>query len=484
MLQDVAAERAVLTGIWLHHLDAFSDVNDLVTSDTFTVVLNEVIYKAFHYLFETKGLKKLDKSSLYAAINELGFSYIWQNKDDIDHVKTIVEGNISLENVRPWAAKIKKLEIARNLEKECKQIIKDMQEVTGDEEISQIVGIAENKILDFSVSQAGGKDIYHIGDNLDEYIRYLKENSGRNLGISSGYPLFDQSIGGGFRRKTVSLIGARAKCGKSTLATCISLFIAGRLQIPVLFLDSEMDIATFWARIIPNIIRRLDNQELVSINDFERWNVNNEADVLDACRRVKLTKLFYRNIAGCQFEEVLSIIRRFIYKNVGFTNGRANDCLIIYDYLKVLNDKDLKGNVSEHQKIGFLLTDLNNLCIKYDVPILAFTQLNRDGVNVEDSTALSGSDRLSWYSANVSLYKEKTPEEIAENPNSGNRKLIPILARHGEGLPPGDYICFNFEKKYSYIQEVDTRYNLEDKKRAANKPMVEMQDNEIVNAKD
>jgi hypothetical protein len=146
-----------------------------------------------------------------------------------------------------------------------------------------------------------------------------------------------------------------------------------------------------------------------------------------------------------------------------------------------MDDKELRNGVGEHQKIGFLITALHNLSVKYDISFLVFCQTNREGINSEDSATLSQSDRLAWMASNVSLYKEKTPEEIAENPDGGNRKLYPILARHGEGLPAGDYINYRFEKQYNRIIEIDTRYNLEQKKKQQNKSMVEMNGGDSVN---
>jgi replicative DNA helicase len=484
-LQDVAAERATLSGLYRHGVDAWADVSDILSPQTFTVLTNEIIFKAFQYLFDVKNLRTIDKSSLFSAVNELGFSYIWQNPDDIAQVKAIVETPIALENVRVWAVKIKKLDVARGLREAHIQSIKDIDSISGDESVDEIISTAEKRILTFAMAQNNDEETIHIAHNLDEYIEYIRTHKVEQVGISTGYPLFDMAIGGALRRKTINTIIARTKAGKSTLGGCIGLYVSGRLQIKTLILDTEMDKETQISRIIPNIIYRLNEGNNVSITEFEtgRFIDDKEKDnaVLDAADRLKKTKLFYRNIAGKDFDEIISIIRRFIYKEVGFTDGRTNDCLIIYDWLKISNPKDITNSVSEYQRMGFIITALHDIAEKYDVPMLCFGQSNRGGINDEDGSVVGVSDRISWFSSSISLYREKTEEETAENPDAGNRKLIPLYVRHGEGLKPGDYINFGFHKKFGYIEELDTRFNLEQQKKSQNKSMVEMDGGDSIN---
>jgi len=58
-------------------------------------------------------------------------------------------------------------------------------------------------------------------------------------GIPTGFPRYDSCIGGGFRRGTVNVVGARPKVGKSTFCLNVAknVSFAG---IPVLYLDTEM----------------------------------------------------------------------------------------------------------------------------------------------------------------------------------------------------------------------------------------------------
>jgi hypothetical protein len=108
--------------------------------------------------------------------------------------------------------------------------------------------------------------------------------------------------------------------------------------------------------------------------------------------------------------------------------------------------------------LNFQITSLHNLCVKLDIPCLSFVQLNRDGITKESTDAVSGSDRLIWLCTSFTIFKIKSPEELAEDgPNAGNRKLVPIVARHGSGLDDGDYINMLMQGSHSKLRELKTR---------------------------
>ena len=152
-------------------------------------------------------------------------------------------------------------------------------------------------------------------------------------------------------------------------------------------------------------------------------------------------------------------MRRWIIQTVGFDeNGRTNNCLIIYDYLKLMSADSINNSVQEFQALGFQITSLHNFCVEYDCPCLSFVQLNRDGITKESTDVVSGSDRLIWLCTSFSIFKNKSDEEIAEDGDEyGNKKLVPIVARHGPGLSDRDYISMAMKGETAKIVEKSTR---------------------------
>jgi hypothetical protein len=68
--------------------------------------------------------------------------------------------------------------------------------------------------------------------------------------------------------------------------------------------------------------------------------------------------------------------------------------------------------------------------------------------------------------SNFSIFKKKSAAEKAEElaagiHKAGNRKLVPIVSRHGAGLDEDDYICLQTQFEYGRIRELGTRKQLE-----------------------
>jgi replicative DNA helicase len=463
-LQDVAAERAVLGGIYQHGSDAYLDVADILDADTFTVDSHAAFYKCFEYILKDEKCGKLDLPSIYSTASNLGLSKIIDNKDDRQLLRSIKNFTIELSNIRKMAGKIQKLRIGRLLHSQLLNSAENIQKITGDEKISQILGIAEKPIFDLSSLLNNTLDGPKLmGEGLKDYYNYLVQNPVKQVGISSGLPYYDKSIGGGFRRKTVNVMGARPKTGKTMLADNVGYYVACQ-GIPVLNGDSEMGQEDHWNRILANISG-------VSIDDIESGQfVNNEEHdikVKEAVKKLQSIPYHYISIAGQDFEDTISMMRRWITRYVGFEeNGLCKPCLIIYDYLKLLSGDGLSRDIKEYQMLGFQMTTLHNFMVKYGASSLLFIQLNRDGITKEDTSAASGSDRIIWLCSNFSIFKKKSPEEIAEEraaglTNCGTRKIMSIAARHGEGLEDGDYINIKTDYRYGRIVENKTRKTLE-----------------------
>ena len=87
------------------------------------------------------------------------------------------------------------------------------------------------------------------------------------------------------------------------------------------------------------------------------------------------------------------------------------------------------------------MTSFHNFATKWELPILATVQLNRDGVEKEGGQFVSGSDRILWLCSNFTILKHKSSEELNEDPpQNGTKKLITTETRFGPGMESGEYI--------------------------------------------
>jgi replicative DNA helicase len=478
ILCDPSSERAVLSGILKYGETAYLDVADIVQSSTFTIDSNQIIYKCIKNICEKETKPSIDIASIYASAQELELSHILSKKDEAQHLKAIFDFPVHLENIRKFATKIRKLEIARSLHSQLKETQDKILDINGSESISSILGIAEDAIFNFSSNLGTDTESAPeiIGSEIEEYIADLQNNPIDQVGIPTGFSVYDKAIGGGLRRGTINVIGARPKVGKTLLSDNMGYFIANKLKIPVLNMDTEMTKND-------HIHRLLAMSTEVEMSKIETGKFAESPSLLEkinkAVQELKNTPLFHKSIAGKSFEEQISIMRRWLVREVGLNDdGTAKECVIFYDYLKLMDSAGISQDLKEYQVLGFMMTSLHNFAMQYQVPIVAFVQLNRDGISKESTDSASGSDRIIWLCSNFTIFKRKSDEEIAEDgPDSGNRKLVPVISRHGGGLDDNDYINCHMKGWCAKIIEGKTKLEVANNIKSKNDGFIVNDDN-------
>jgi len=452
-LADVGAERAVLAGLFAYGLESYVEISDFLSHSSFTHQNNQVIYKCVEKILKSEA--HVDLPAILSAAEQLNLSETIKTKSELEYIDSLMEFPIKKENVVHFAAQIKKFEFARKARRIASKIGRDVDSIKGDESIDEIIALVESPIMEFLREDDVGQKPEKLGDDIDEYLEFLIENKCDQIGISSGFPRFDAVVGGGLRRKCVDLVSARPGVGKSVFADNVALNNA-RKGIPVLMLDTEMCKEDHLNRIVSNISG-------VPIEEVSTGKFSEDDEKLikvkKAMEEIRDIPYTYVSVSGAPFESIINIIKRWIIQEVGQDEyGRTNDCLVVYDYLKLMSSGSLSHNVQEYQALGFQITNLHNLAVKFDFPCLSFVQLNRDGITKESTDAVSGSDRLIWLCTSFSIFKLKSAEELAEDgPSSGNRKLVTLKARHGAGLLDGNYINMNMVGSHAQLYELRTR---------------------------
>mgnify|MGYP001174497326 FL=1 len=452
-LSDVGAERAVLSGLLQYGIDAYINISDIISQDSFAHYNNKLLYRCVEHIIEQDQTP--DVATLLAAAESLGVSENITTKQELAYIKSLYDFPINSENIFSFAIQIKKFEFARKIKKLTLKIHEDMDTVNGSETINDIVQKLEDPVTDFLREDDGGENPEKIGEGVEDYVKFLEENKCDIIGIPTGFTRYDEAIGGGLRRKCVDLVSARPKVGKSVFADNVALNVASD-GTKVLVLDTEMSKEDHLNRLIANISGVPINE--VATGRFVEDPMKHQK-VQEAVEKLESIPYSYISVAGKPFEGILNMIRRWVVQEVKTDEtGKTNDCVIIYDYLKLMSSSSITNNIQEYQALGFQITSLHNLCVKMDIPCLSFVQLNRDGITKESTDAVSGSDRLIWLCTSFTIFKSKSVEEVAEDgPNAGNRKLVPIVSRHGAGLDDGDYINMQMLGAHAKLIELKTR---------------------------
>jgi len=452
-LSDIGAERAVLAGLFTYGLESYVEISDLLDHGSFGNQNNQVIYKCIEKVLQNEA--EVDLPAILSAAEQLNLSDAINTRQELEYINSLMEFPIKKDNVVYFAAQIKKYEFARKIKSLTSKISRDVESINGDESIDDIIGIVENPIMEFLREDDSGHKPERLGEGVEEYLDFLMENKCDQIGVPTNFARYDASIGGGLRRKCVDLVSARPKVGKSVFADNVALNVANQ-GVPVLMLDTEMSKEDHLNRIIANLSGVPINE--VATGSFTD-NDEKTISVKGAIDQIKDIPYTYISVAGAPFEQIMNSIKRWIMQEVGQDeSGRTNECVVIYDYLKLMSSSSITSNIQEYQALGFQITSLHNLSVKYDFPCLSFVQLNRDGITRETTDTVSGSDRLIWLCTSFSIFKVKSPEELAEDgPNAGNRKLVPVVCRHGPGMEDGNYINMRMLGEHACLNELRTR---------------------------
>lgn len=341
-----------------------------------------------------------------------------------------------------FANVIKKWSIIRQLFDRFDDGQKYLLDLNGEEMLGEVVSKCEGVVLDYLSGTEEFNQLMPITSDIDEHLKQLLDAEPvTQIGIPTGFPIWDDLIGGGVRRGTVNMIAARPKTGKSFVAMNMAYNIAKLYKIPTLYLDTELT-------------RQYQQSRMISIaaecpiHLYETGQFKHNKELVSKLKTtvgdLKDLPFVYESVAGRSSIEILSIVRRWITKFVGFyEDGKAKECVIVFDYLKLMSGDKLSGHTPEYILLGLMMTELHNFAVKYGVPFIVFGQTNRDGIDGSDTNIIAGSDRLLWLCSNMSVLKNKDENDIALNCGfvHGNKKLTILETRHGSGFTmQGDYI--------------------------------------------
>lgn len=472
---DAYAERGALAGVFQHGVEAFIDVDDLVTERSFGVDNNGLWYRCLRHGFGQDPDWRPDVASVLATARSLGLSETLDTPDEVKYLRAVASMPVQQGNVRKLAAKVRKLEVARVAYSVVEQIQSGLDGVTGDESAAAILSLLEQPVYDFSEKLHGADQggPVRLGDGLELWLENLAANPVEQIGLPTGYRGVDRAIGGGLRKGAITMWAARPNQGKSQIGMNIGVRLAAGSayqwpkmdvvpRVPVLYLDTEMGGDDHKARNIANLSDV--NVNLIETGKFGR-DVGAAKRVREAGLRLGDIPYYYEVVAGKPFEDVLSIMRRWVQREVGLgPDGKAKDCVIIYDYIKLMDASGLSQAVKEHQLIGFIMSGLHNFAVRYGLPMVAFSQLNRDGIHSEETDAVGGSDRILHYVSNLFYHKPLSPEEITDQHHRGPKydyKWLLLKKRHGAGLGYDNFIYVKTDFGVGRVTEGPTKKELQ-----------------------
>lgn len=454
MLEAVGAERAILSILMKEPTKLF-DVDDILDSDDFVNSGNRIIFSVIQDLVTNEEKVEIDQYVLISHAEQKGirdFLSLTENGDLLEALN-VTKNGVTVSSLNKHVYAVKTASIKRTLLDTIDRLKDEIEDFSGDP--IDLRNLVEEDILQaMEVLDAGDDEIVNLADDFEEIINNYADIAA-TIGLSVGFERWEKDVAA-LRNGTVTGIFARAKEGKSQIAahSLKEIGIEGSEtfgRLPVLYLDTEMQARDQQMR----LCSQLTTIPYAEVEDGS-WKQSNQkiALIKEAFGKVKDAPIYYKNISGKSVSYVIPIIRKFLHKHVGGkTKGITPRCLVIYDYVKLMDPKDLK-HAQEYQILGFLLGALHDLSAKWNFPMLVLGQLNREGLKTDSLAAIAGSDRITHNVDSLSIFRKKRQEEIdGDGEMRGTHILKALIARNGPGHDFDDWVNITFDKSAGQFQE-------------------------------
>jgi replicative DNA helicase len=446
MLEAIGAERALLS-ILLKHPGKLFEIDDVIVENDFTNTGTRIIFSILHDLLITDRHACVDYTTLISHAEEKGVKEFLELTQGGELLHVLEQTSVNPDTLGKHVAAVKKAAIKRVTIETLDSLKDEVEEFNG--HAIDLRNLVEEKILNtMRMVDKVDEDIVCLSNDFEETIeQYANYNA--ELGIDLGFPRWQRDCGG-LRNGTVTGVFARAKVGKSQFSAYAVAQAAIEQRLPSLYLDTELQARDQQMRLCGILSG-------VSFSRIETgaWKNNDEEmhKVKAAFKKVKGAPLYYKNIAGKSYKYVIPIIRKFVHQYVGESVGEKPKCLVVYDYIKLMDMNDLK-HAQEYQVLGFLMSAIHDIAAQLNIPILALGQLNRDGLKLDNEATVSGSDRITHNLDSLTLFRPKNAEEIGlDGEAMGTHIFKTVLARKGPGHGYNECLNVHFNKSSGQFRE-------------------------------
>ena len=417
-------EGYVLGGL-LKHPDVLPEVDSFVGAADFYNDVHQTIYCVIREAVLND--EKIDKVLVATKIANLGIS----SKDDIDiydYINTLSYSSITHEGVIDVCKELVKVRVRRELS-ETADKIKEHVTNSSNEDLDSIISSTDSIYSERISSYSFEDDPQNVFDDLEFKIEERGNNPTDDTGLATPYNEFNR-LYGGLRDGNIYAIVSRPAQGKTTFINELCLGTAIKNNIPVLVLDTEMTTEEIQFRMAAA-------KTGVPLWFLETGKWRSKEEMIEKVRsyfqELKKHKYYHYHVRNKTTDEICAMIRRWHLKYV----GRGNKCVIAYDYVKLTGEK-VDRNWAEHQAIGEKIDKLKRIAEEINAPLVTAMQMNRSGESfnrnssslVDDSSAISLSERLQWFATFVAIFRRKTLDETAlDGERFGTHKLIPLKTR-------------------------------------------------------
>lgn len=453
--RDTDLEEVVLGALMLEK-DAYMNVCDLLTPDSFYDPRNQKIYEAITSL----GLNQRPIDML-TVTEQLRRNGTLEEVGGAVHITELTARVYSAANVEYHARIIAQKFLARRLITFATEVEKQAFDESND--IDDLLQQAEGRLFEISQTQLK-REVTQIDPVLNLAIEQIQAAANAESGLSglrTGYTGLDK-ITAGWQNSDLIIIAARPAMGKTAFVLSMAKNMAVDYNIPVAIFTLEMANVQLSKRLLSNVANlegeKIKNGQL-SPDEWDRLNTRIKA--------IFGAPLYLDETPGLSITELRTKARRLVRER--------GVKLIMIDYLQLMNATGMKLG-SREQEVSTISRSLKALAKELNIPIIALSQLNRSTETREDKRPVLSDLRESGaieQDADIVCfihrpeYYTKSGEDANGNDIRGLAELI--IAKHRSGAV-GD-VKLRFVSKYARFENWEEGYDAVQSALSGLKPM-------------
>ena len=440
--RDTELEEVVLGALMLEK-DAYMNVCDILTPDSFYDPVNQKIYDAIC----TLGLNQrpIDMMSVTEQLRQNG---TLKEVGGVVHITELTARVFSAANVEYHAKIIAQKYLARRLITFASEIETNAFDESND--VEQLLQMAEARLFDISQNQLK-REVTQVDPVINLALEQIQTAANSQTGLSglrTGYDDLDKMTSG-WQPSDLIIIAARPAMGKTAFVLSMAKTMAVDFDTPIAIFTLEMPNVQLVKRLISNVAN-LEGEKIKSGNltdaEWDRLN--------SSLKNVYGAPLYLDETPGLSITELRTKARRLVRER--------GVQMIMIDYLQLMNATGMKLG-SREQEVSTISRSLKALAKELNIPIIALSQLNRSTETREDKRPVLSDLRESGaieQDADIVCfihrpeYYQKSGEDAQGNDIRGLAELI--VAKHRSGAV-GD-VKLRFVHRYARFENWDAGY--------------------------
>lgn len=356
---DVDAERAVIGAI-LENRDAIVAIDSLLRPEDFYIEAHATIYGAAQACY-----RKRIPPDLTTVQSELQRTGRLEAVGGLSGLLSFIGGAVLAYHIEYYARPVQRTAILRRLSAAAGEIAKLAAKGAADDALTTVAD-AQSILNSVAMTGADGMATSEVVSN--ELFAYWSDEGDDSAMVKTGLFDYDDAYGG-LGRATLSILAARPRVGKSSLADQLAAHIGLNSGVVALF-NLEMKHRETQARMVANIAG-VNVSDVMRPGNFRHLDQASREAAMEALGRLSECKIYHKD----DKHQTIATIRTEALK-LAHQHGQLD--LVVVDYLQLIAPMFARREGNREREVAEISRGLKVLADEVNAPVIALSQLNRE----------------------------------------------------------------------------------------------------------